>query len=89
MSLRALARRAGTSHATLSAYESGRVDPGCGVAGRIVTAAGWRSETVLVARPCGPGGRERGDELFAVLELAAEFPARHSCTLEAPVFPRR
>ena len=31
---------------------------------------------------------QRGDELVAVLELAAEFPARHADTLEAPIFRR-
>ncbi|MCY4195134.1 MAG: hypothetical protein OXF04_12730 [bacterium] len=29
---------------------------------------------------------DRGDELVAVLELAAEFPACHSPTLEFPAF---
>ena len=54
MSLRALARRA-SPHATLySAYESGRVFLVCVFTGRIVTAAGWRSETVSSARPSDP-----------------------------------
>ena len=88
LSLRALAARAGTSHATLSAYESGRVDPTTAVLSRIVAAAGCSLEATLLGSPSDLGGMPRGDELIAVLELAEQFPARHARGLEFPTFGR-
>jgi transcriptional regulator with XRE-family HTH domain len=86
LSLRALASRAGTSHATLSAYENGRVDPTAAVLARIVAAAGCSIETTLLRKPADIEGMSRGDELVAVLELAEQFPARHAPTLGFPRF---
>jgi transcriptional regulator with XRE-family HTH domain len=86
LSLRALADRAGTSHATLSAYEKGRVDPTTAVLSRIVAAAGQSLETTLLSAPPDIDGLSRGDELLAVLELAELFPARHAPRLQFPVF---
>jgi len=87
LSLRALAARAGTSHATLSAYENGRVDPTTLVLSRIIAAAGQSLETTLLGSPSDIDGLSRGDELIAVLELAEQFPARHASRIEFPVFP--
>lgn len=39
--MRELARRAGTSHATLARYESGDIDPRVGTLVRIVEACGY------------------------------------------------
>ncbi len=89
LSLRALAARAGTSHATLSAYENGRVDPTTAVLSRIVAAAGCSLEATLLGTPSDLAGLSRGDELIAVLDLAEQFPARHSPMLEFPLFGRR
>ncbi len=86
MSLRALAARAETSHATLSAYENGRVDPTTAVLSRIVEAAGCSLEATLLGSPQEFEGLARGDELLAVLELAEQFPARHAPDLEFPRF---
>jgi len=86
MSLRTLARRAGTSHATLSAYEHGRVEPTTAVLSRIVEAAGCSLEATLFRTPREFEGLTRGDELVAVLELAEQFPARHAPELEFPRF---
>ena len=86
LSLRALAARAGTSHATLSAYENGRVDPTTGVLSRIITAAGCSLEATVLGGPSDLGGMTRGDELLAALELAEQFPARHAPALEFPPF---
>jgi transcriptional regulator with XRE-family HTH domain len=86
LSLRALATRAGTSHATLSAYENGRVDPTTKVLLRIVAAAGQSLEATLLGMPSDIEGMSRGDELIAVLELAEEFPSRHASHLEFPIF---
>ena len=90
LSARELARRAGTSHATLLAYEAGRVDPGTKVAGRILGAAGFQSRLVLEQTPMTDNGRTTSDELVAVLELAEYLPHRQrSRHLEAPIFPRQ
>jgi transcriptional regulator with XRE-family HTH domain len=87
LSLRALATRAGTSHATLSAYENGRVDPTTMVLSRIIAAAGQSIEATLLGAPPDIDHLPRGEELMAVLELAEQFPARHAPRLEFPVFP--
>ena len=89
LSLRDLAGRAGTSHSTLAAYESGRVTPTVSTLDRIVGAAGWTIDVDLRARPYDAAPSERGRELAAVLDLAGQFPARHSAVLEFPVFPGR
>jgi transcriptional regulator with XRE-family HTH domain len=87
LSLRALAARAGTSHATLSAYENGRVDPTTTVLTRIIAAAGRSLEATLLGAPPDIDQVSRGEELMAVLELAEQFPARHAPRLAFPVFP--
>jgi transcriptional regulator with XRE-family HTH domain len=84
--LRGLASRAGTSHSALAAYESGRKEPAVATLDRIVRSSGY--DLVVELRP-GVGGNDesaRGRELAAVLELAAQFPARHSPTLDYPRF---
>jgi transcriptional regulator with XRE-family HTH domain len=86
LSLRRLARRGGTSHATISAYESGRVAPTVDTLERLVRAAGMDLEASLVTRL--PDADQRGDELEEVLALAEQFPARHRRQLQAPVFGR-
>ena len=89
LSLRALAARAGTSHATISAYEAGRVTPNVETLDRILRAAGFAACVELTPQPdAAPDERVRkGDELVEALELAALFPARHAPTLQAPAFP--
>lgn len=89
MSLRELARRAGTSHSAVSAYETGRRSPTADTVDRIVRAAGFALDFVLCRRIYGDErGGGRGEELEAVLLLAEQFPARHSSGLDAPVFGR-
>lgn len=87
MSLRELAARAGTSHATLSAYENGAKTPSVTTLQRIVRAAGFALDLELVPRVDGDGPADRGHELEAVLALAAQFPTRHAATLTFPRFP--
>jgi transcriptional regulator with XRE-family HTH domain len=87
LTLRALAARAGTSHSTIAAYESGSKVPTTATLERIVRAAGFAMDTTLHRRN-EVEGMSRGDELAAVLELAAAFPARHQPTLDYPVFGR-
>jgi transcriptional regulator with XRE-family HTH domain len=89
LTLRSLADRAGTSHATLAAYESGRVVPRVDTFARILRAAGFGADVALRPRPdATPGEREaKGRELVQVLELAGHFPARHDPVLTFPRFP--
>lgn len=88
LTLRGLARRAATSHATIAAYEADRVTPSVATLTRIVGAAGCDLVVELRPRVGGPEPGDRGRELVEVLELAAQFPARHARRLAAPVFGR-
>lgn len=87
--LRGLARRAGTSHSALAAYESERKEPVVSTLERIVRSAGY--DLVVELRPGVGGGDDgaRGRELVEVLELAEQFPARHAATLDYPRFGPR
>lgn len=87
LSLRALARRAGTSHSALAAYEAGRVVPTVDTFTRVLAAAGFTASLSVTPRPADDG--ERARELIDALELAARFPVRHHPTIEYPVFVRR
>ena len=84
LTLRALGERAGTSHSTLAAYESGRTIPTVNTLDRILGAAGFATDVTLEPRI---ERVDRGRELLEVLELAAEFPARHAKRLAFPRFP--
>lgn len=90
LNLRELAARAGTSHATVSAYEHGRKTPTVETFDRLLRAAGFTLELAPERRiEADPRtGLDRGEELAAVLELAEQFPARHDPELRAPVFGR-
>lgn len=90
LSLRALANKAGTSHSTLIAYEQGRKKPTTDTLQRILSACDFAVDVTLRPRIRDQVGLERGEELVAALELAAQFPARHSKAKEwnAPVFPK-
>jgi transcriptional regulator with XRE-family HTH domain len=86
LTLRALARLAGTSHSTLAAYEGGSKEPAVATLDRIVRAAGLVADVSLRGRVTD---RRRGAELAEALHLAAQFPARHGAALTYPPFPRR
>ena len=88
LSLRELAERARTSHSTLAAYEQARKTPNVDTLDRILTACGFRVDVTLAPRPpeIAADPAARGRELVEVLELAEQFPARHSATLTAPRF---
>ena len=90
LSARALAERAGTSHATLLAYESGRKVPRADTLLRIVRAAGFEAHLELSPLPDpDPTARvAKGAELVDVLVLAAQFPARHDAHIGYPRFGR-
>lgn len=84
----ALAERAGTSQATVSAYESGRKTPSASTFMRLLAACGVR----LDVRPARSPVRSlplrererRGAILAQVIELAEALPARHAQQLKMP-----
>jgi transcriptional regulator with XRE-family HTH domain len=86
-SLRQVAARAGTSHATLLAYEEGRKVPSVATFLRLLDACGFAVDFHRSRRIRHRDGVERGKELEAVLDLAAQFPARHARKLAFPRFP--
>ena len=86
LTLRQLASLAETSHSTLAAYESASKTPNVATLNRVLRAAGFEADVSLHRRHRSGLGITKGQELAAVLELAAAFPARHSPRLEAPVF---
>lgn len=88
LTLRQLAARGETSHTALAAYEAGRKTPTVDTFERIIRAAGFDLSMQLDPRVGEADPADRGRELLEVLELASEFPARHTRTLEFPVFGR-
>lgn len=86
-----LARRGGTSQATLSAYENGAKSPCADTLERVLAAAGVRLAGVPATRPVrAPAGaalERAGRGLVEVIELAAQLPTRHSGELAFPRLP--
>jgi transcriptional regulator with XRE-family HTH domain len=84
----ALAARAGTSQATISAYESGRKEPSLSTLDRLLTAAGAELAVVSSHRSVREPTRQQlsraGRALRSVVELAEALPARHRPALEFP-----
>src|SRR5207237_9136666 len=91
LSLRVLAGRAGTSHATLAAYEAGRAVPRIDTLDRVLRAAGYATDIEVERRPDATDAerRAKGEELRQALELAALLPARHARRLRFPPFGPR
>jgi transcriptional regulator with XRE-family HTH domain len=89
LSLRTMARRAGTSHSTLAAYEAGAKTPSVPTLERLLRAAGFEMIVELRRSVGGADLEARGRELAEVLDLAEQFPARHTRKLAYPVFGRR
>lgn len=89
LSLRALADRADTSHATLAAYEAGRAVPRVDTLDRILRAAGYATDIDVTRRADATEAerRAKGEELRQALELAAMFPARHASRLRFTPLP--
>ncbi len=82
MTQQELASAAGTSQATISAYESGRKKPSVDTYERLLAASGARLRVELGrSRVRVPSRREHeasARKLAAVLELAAALPTRHA-----------
>jgi hypothetical protein len=91
MTQRALARSAGTSQATLSAYETGRKVPTLQTLGRLLRATGARLVVEHGLRPARTPSpdelREAGRELAEVLALAEALPTHHRPGLRFPRLP--
>ena len=90
----ALAARAGTSQATISAYESGRKQPSVTTLDRLLAATGSRLTVVGRDRPVREPTQDelaRADRsLQDVLVLAEALPVRHRPTLDFPrLVPRK
>jgi transcriptional regulator with XRE-family HTH domain len=86
-----LARRAGTSQATISAYESGRKLPAVDTFARLLSATGSRlvvqSDRQAVQWPSRTQLAHAAQELSDVLGLAAVLPVRHEPELRFPRLP--
>jgi transcriptional regulator with XRE-family HTH domain len=89
LTLRAAADLAGTSHATLAAYEAGRKSPTLKTLARILRAYGFAADLELSPRIRERNGLARGKELEEVLRLAEQFPSRPRKDLPpSPFAPR-
>ena len=87
-----LAERAGTSQATISAYESGAKQPSVATFSRLLAAAGARLAVEAGGAPRVEPSRaelERsGRTLAQVIALAEALPARHQRELRYPRLDR-
>ena len=83
-----LARRAGTSQAAVSAYESGAKQPSLETFSRLLAASGTRLAVEDLRRPLSEPSRTQlrraGRALVEVLGLAEALPVRHEPTLRYP-----
>ena len=83
-----LAARAGTSQATVSAYEGGRKAPSVATLDRLLAATGMRlavePRRSRAVEPTSAELSRRARTLLAVLELADALPTRHEPTLRFP-----
>ena len=68
------------------AYEKGRKIPAVTTFLRLLEAYGYAADTQLSPRIRERNGYSRGEELWDVLELAEQFPARHGKRLAYPRF---
>lgn len=75
LSSRELAKRVGSSHSTILAYENGKKTPSITTFMRLLHACGFSVDFMLSPRIRGTDDYPRGRELEEVLDLAAEFPA--------------
>jgi transcriptional regulator with XRE-family HTH domain len=87
LTIRQLARRAGTSHSAIAAYESGAKAPNTATLQRLVGACGFDIDARLRVRSPFEDRPRRGRELVEVLDLADEFPSHHPAPLAR--FPGR
>ena len=89
LGLRQAARRAGTSHATLCAYEKNKKMPSVATFLRLVESYNFSLEVSLQPRIRQRNELKRGDELIEVLNLADQFPASPPEKMQFPKFTMR
>jgi len=87
LSQQELARRAGTSQATISAYENGAKEPSLRTLDRLLAAAGARLTVERGAPGWLPDPHEAGSRFAQVLALAEALPARRRRELRYPRLP--
>lgn len=87
LGLREAARRAGTSHATFKAYETGAKTPSVTTFLRLVEACNYSVDLEFKPRIRSANGLARGKELAQVLELAEQFPSRYQRSRPALSYP--
>lgn len=84
----ALARRAGTSQATVSAYEGGRKQPSVATLSRLLAATGSRLAVEEghppLVDPSSARHAQTDRTLMEVISLAEALPTRHSRDLSYP-----
>lgn len=87
-----LASCAGTSQATLSAYESGSKQPSVATLSRLLAATGARLAVEDASVPLNEPSRAElaraGETLAEVIALAEALPVRHERTLRYPRLDR-
>jgi len=87
-----LARLAGTSQATISAYEHGRKSPSVETLARLLAATGTRltaaPASTKVVQPTKAQVARAGRALVDVMLLAEALPTRHSPELRFPPLAR-
>jgi transcriptional regulator with XRE-family HTH domain len=87
-----LARRAGTSQATISAYEHGRKEPSVETLSRLLAVSGVRltatPASTTVVRPTRAQLARAGRGLVDVMLLAEALPTRHTPELRFPSLTR-
>jgi transcriptional regulator with XRE-family HTH domain len=82
-----LAVRAGTSQATISAYESGSKQPSVATFSRLLAAAGARlvvAPAAPVVEPSPAELKKAGETLAEVISLAEALPVEHDPKLRFP-----
>lgn len=84
--MRQTAKMAGTSHATILAYENGKKVPSVVVFLTILEAYGYGVDFILNPRIRYQDGIERGEELADVLRLAEHFPVKVPRQIPYPKF---
>jgi transcriptional regulator with XRE-family HTH domain len=82
LSSRELASRVGSSHSTILAYEGGKKVPSTTRFMTLLHACGFSVDFLLSPRIRGDKTNPRGKELEEVLNLAAQFPAKHASAPE-------
>ena len=85
LSARELARRVGSSHSTILAYEGAKKVPLMTTFMRLIHACGFSVDFEVSPRMRGEQNNPKGQELEQVLALAAEFPARHTQGPDTPI----